>query len=161
MKRLNRELGGIVAPLIGIGVAVVAIGAVVLFITGGSDPGTAQAAQGKTGFKAQEVKKPVAPNLGAKRQIPAVTKESKEILKGQLIKFHDKNGQVKFKARDQVTGVDAAGRTLYFQPIVMPGPTFPTARQSPKGIKKAGLKPPKMSVKGSRLVVNRGKADKK
>ena len=149
MSSSRFERGGLPAPLIVAVLAVLVIGATLYFLNAGQGE---QADAGSSGFQAAEPIELEAPSFeNVDDDLPLKTPESKEILKGDLIKYRDHFGNVRFRAREKVAGFNQAGETIYWNPDIQVGPSL-------KGGKISKAKAIRKSAKPPRLVMRNGRA---
>lgn len=153
MARHNRERGGVPTPLLVAVLAVLIIGGTVFFLTSGPGAGHAQIDEGTTGFVPRTVQTDAPSFEKMDHSIPKLTPESEEILKGDLIKYHDHTGRVRFRTREPIAGVDAQGNTIYWQPSLTVGPALPRSKVGKQKVVKGGSKPPRLVMRNGRLQV--------
>ncbi len=158
MSRLNREFGGLPTPLLVVLLAILIVGGTVFFLNSGPGAGSVKMDEATVGFVPIEVDTAVPQvTKPEKPKIPRTMDDSDDILKGDLVKFHDKNGNVKFRARDPNTGVDANGNTIYVYTELMVGPSLGDNKleNKSKALKKgvSGVSPPRLTMKDGKLQV--------
>jgi len=148
MSIFRSERGGVPAPLLVAVLAVVVIGATLYFLNAGQGK---KASSSTSGFQAAppvEIQKPTFAAVEA--DLPLKTPESKEILKGDLIKYRDHFGNVRFRSREKVAGFNQQGETIYWNPDLQVGPSVKAQKLSKtKAIRKSG-KPPRMVMRNGR-----------
>ncbi|MBI4880291.1 MAG: hypothetical protein HY812_11635 [Planctomycetes bacterium] len=162
--RLNREQGGISVPLVAVVVAAVAVGAVLVFIAGGSG-GSGVQVDDNVGFKKQPQVPLEGPKLEERSRIEPKSEEATEILKGMYVKHHDRAGNVVYQLVEPVQGVDAQGRTLHFTAnLTVMSPGLPDPKQPTKQHRKSNKtkSPPKMQLRNMRAspAAEQGEGDK-
>lgn len=150
------ERGAASAPLVVAILAVAVIGATLYFLNAGS-AGDATLDERGSGFQATD---PIAlqrPSYEAiEDEIPRTTPESDEILKGDLIKYYDRSGSVRFRSREKVAGFNQLGETIYWQPDMQVGPAIKGGKVSKsKGIRRSST-PPKMVMRNGKAVMRPG-----
>lgn len=151
MNSADRQLGAIPTPALVIVLAVLIIGGTVFFLTTGSDIGNINAPDKKHGFTGRVVEIEGPESNAVEREIPRLTDESDNILQGDLIKYYDEYGNVRFRSRELKTGFDAEGNTIYFSPDLLVGPSLKRQKISFKSSQKKKLEPPKFTSKDGRL----------
>ncbi len=153
---LSRFERGVSTPVVVAVLAVAVIAATLFFLnTGGAKD--ARLEERGSGFEAAD---PIAlqrPSLEpVEDELPRATPESDEILKGDLIKYRDRMGNVRFRSREKIAGFNQLGETIYWQPDLQVGPAISGGKVSKsKGVRRSAT-PPKMVMRNGRAVMRSG-----
>lgn len=156
MKSFQRERGALPLPVLVVAAVVLIVAGVVWFVTRG---GASDVAVEGHGFEATEPLFLAEPSEETEApEIPRVEPEADEILKGDLIKFRDRTGAVKFRTREKVAGFNQRGETIWWQPELQVGPSFGSnkIKNKAKALRKKA-KPPRLVMRNGRAVMRPNK----
>lgn len=152
MVTRTREFGG-VQPSVLIGtVAAMMIGGAILFFVN-REP--AAAAAQETAIKAApraQVERPEAADPAA---VPRVAEDADKIMQGDLIKFRDEAGNVRYRVREPFKGTSPDGRDTYWRLEAYGGPTLNKMKMDKEKFGRKNqpkLSPPRFKFEGGKLV---------
>jgi len=151
MVTRTRELGGVQLPvLIGTAAALVVGGALLFFIN--KEPGSAHAQE--TGVKAKPAPARQMPETPV-AAVPRVSEDADKVMQGDLIKFRDESGNVRYRVREPFKGTSADGRETYWRLEAFKGPDAQKFKMDKaKGARKNAprLRPPMYHVVDGKMV---------
>jgi len=125
MLTRSRQKGGVGMPLVAIAVAAVVVIGTILFLRGGESGGPARVGP-VSGVKAAPPKaQPPVKRIPAAINLRLDTPETRDIMKGNVIKTRDVMGNVVYKHRNLFEGVRGDGQPVVFAATTRSVPMLP------------------------------------
>lgn len=151
MVTRTRELGGVQLPvLIGTAAALAVGGALLFFFV--NPPSNANAQE--TGFKAKPSIAREAPDTPV-AEAPRFVDDADKVKQGDLQKFRDESGNVRYRVREPFKGTSADGRDTYWRLEAFKGPPVQKYKMDKsKGVRKNApkVRPPMYHIVDGKMV---------
>ena len=142
-------------PIVVVSALAIAVAGVAIFLTGGTPEVVAMQDSGVRTAPAQPLEQPEAATANA---VPRVAPDADQIMRGEMIKYRDEQGRVHFRVREPVEGTTSNGKTTYWKLDAFLGPqlnSLSAAEAKSKAARKAKPKPPRLTMKDGKLVVDK------